>query len=365
MFDHYDSHGLPVTCDKAEAELRDARAALAERSGWDHLSEDWHSAQRCGHAPCPGCIIEELHGVIDATRRMAIDTNTAVRNVLLAALGQQDDGRTPLLEYAEKARAELAAYEPAIRSGVTLYQHSCGYAEELTATDIAEMDGSGWAPLYRKRPLPDIYARRRGPASSGPTPGETEEPRDCTATDRGFACSKKAPHPGERHTADLGVGTYTWGYEPKECDTVGEPKLGFGRRNPHCSNCGDERGGPVGHEISECRYRSGMVAWEVAQILPEHRRDEFWDVMIDRHMAAEDAMPPAEAEPVPAATGDTQDDDRCVCGHSLADRHTRWPAEDVAVCVATLDDGSLCQCVDGKPATPGGTGPDENGEVAA
>lgn len=29
----------------------------------------------------------------------------------------------------------------------------------------------------------------------------------------------------------------------------------FGRRNPHCSNCGDERGGPIGHEISECTYR--------------------------------------------------------------------------------------------------------------
>jgi len=29
----------------------------------------------------------------------------------------------------------------------------------------------------------------------------------------------------------------------------------FGRRNTHCSNCGDERGGPVGHEISECTYR--------------------------------------------------------------------------------------------------------------
>lgn len=25
------------------------------------------------------------------------------------------------------------------------------------------------------------------------------------------------------------------------------------RRNPHCSNCGDLRGGPMGHETSECR----------------------------------------------------------------------------------------------------------------
>jgi hypothetical protein len=26
-------------------------------------------------------------------------------------------------------------------------------------------------------------------------------------------------------------------------------------RNVHCSNCGDTRGGPVGHEISECTFR--------------------------------------------------------------------------------------------------------------
>lgn len=25
-------------------------------------------------------------------------------------------------------------------------------------------------------------------------------------------------------------------------------------RNVHCSNCGDTRGGPVGHEISECTW---------------------------------------------------------------------------------------------------------------
>lgn len=26
------------------------------------------------------------------------------------------------------------------------------------------------------------------------------------------------------------------------------------RRNVHCSNCGDTRGGPVGHEVSECTW---------------------------------------------------------------------------------------------------------------
>jgi hypothetical protein len=27
------------------------------------------------------------------------------------------------------------------------------------------------------------------------------------------------------------------------------------RRNPHCNNCGDLRGGPMGHESSECTYK--------------------------------------------------------------------------------------------------------------
>jgi hypothetical protein len=26
------------------------------------------------------------------------------------------------------------------------------------------------------------------------------------------------------------------------------------RRNQHCMNCGDTRGGPIGHETSECTY---------------------------------------------------------------------------------------------------------------
>jgi hypothetical protein len=61
---------------------------------------------------------------------------------------------------------------------------------------------------------------------------------------------------------------------------------GFGRRNPHCSRCGDLRGGPFGHEISECQYRPGMTASEVAAILPPERRAAFWDQQIDRYFAA-------------------------------------------------------------------------------
>lgn len=75
-----------------------------------------------------------------------------------------------------------------------------------------------------------------------------------------------------------------------------QSKIGFGRRNPHCSNCGDERGGPFGHEISECKYWHGMTAADVAELLPKHRRDEFWDAQIDRYFAHETARAAAERE---------------------------------------------------------------------
>lgn len=77
---------------------------------------------------------------------------------------------------------------------------------------------------------------------------------------------------------------------------------GFGRRNVHCSNCGDERGGPFGHEISECKYRHGMTAAEVAEILPDDRQAAFWDQCIDRYMDGEDA---ADDHWRPAKPGET------------------------------------------------------------
>jgi hypothetical protein len=32
------------------------------------------------------------------------------------------------------------------------------------------------------------------------------------------------------------------------------------RRNPHCSNCGDDRGGPYGHEGFECVWQLDTIA---------------------------------------------------------------------------------------------------------
>lgn len=62
---------------------------------------------------------------------------------------------------------------------------------------------------------------------------------------------------------------------------------GFGRRNPHCSNCGDERGGPFGHEISECQYRPGMTAEELAKTMPPEKASRYWSVLIDRYFERE------------------------------------------------------------------------------
>lgn len=67
---------------------------------------------------------------------------------------------------------------------------------------------------------------------------------------------------------------------------MGDIKQGFGRRNVHCSNCGDERGGPLGHETSECRYRLGMTAEELAATMDEEKAVRYWGMLIDRYLDA-------------------------------------------------------------------------------
>lgn len=57
----------------------------------------------------------------------------------------------------------------------------------------------------------------------------------------------------------------------------------FGRANPHCCNCGDLRGGPFGHESSECLYRNGMTARELADTMDSEKRSKYWDFKIDQY----------------------------------------------------------------------------------
>jgi hypothetical protein len=65
----------------------------------------------------------------------------------------------------------------------------------------------------------------------------------------------------------------------------------FGRRNPHCSNCGDERGGPFGHEISECLYRNGMTVVELAKTMPPEKARDYLDAQIDAYFADQGIQP--------------------------------------------------------------------------
>lgn len=42
-------------------------------------------------------------------------------------------------------------------------------------------------------------------------------------------------------------------------------------RNQHCMNCGDTRGGPMGHETSECTYDSSIITAVRGALKPSHR----------------------------------------------------------------------------------------------
>lgn len=70
---------------------------------------------------------------------------------------------------------------------------------------------------------------------------------------------------------------------------MAEIKNGFGRRNVHCSNCGDERGGPFGHEISECQWYPGMSVHSLTR-MPHMagRESEVWDTYIGRYFEAQE-----------------------------------------------------------------------------
>lgn len=72
----------------------------------------------------------------------------------------------------------------------------------------------------------------------------------------------------------------------------------FGRFNQHCVNCGDERGGPFGHEISECRYRSGMTAAELAATMSAEKAARWWDYLIDGYFDV--ALPPLPQDDQPS-----------------------------------------------------------------
>lgn len=55
------------------------------------------------------------------------------------------------------------------------------------------------------------------------------------------------------------------------------PFDGYGQYNPYCMICADERGGPIGHESSECAWRTAKNEAELAlTMLPMSKRLHFY-----------------------------------------------------------------------------------------
>lgn len=50
---------------------------------------------------------DETHDVVVATRQMANAANAAIREVVLAALGEEDDGKTPLIDQVRRLAARV------------------------------------------------------------------------------------------------------------------------------------------------------------------------------------------------------------------------------------------------------------------
>lgn len=55
------------------------------------------------------------------------------------------------------------------------------------------------------------------------------------------------------------------------------PFDGYGKYNPYCMICADERGGPIGHESSECAWRTASTEQDLAAtMLPMSKRLHFY-----------------------------------------------------------------------------------------
>jgi hypothetical protein len=66
--------------------------------------------------------------------------------------------------------------------------------------------------------------------------------------------------------------------------------ISFGRDNPHCSRCGDERGGDYGHETSECVYRSGVTVGDLARARPD-RAAWIYEAALDQWFESQGVTP--------------------------------------------------------------------------
>lgn len=69
---------------------------------------------------------------------------------------------------------------------------------------------------------------------------------------------------------------------------------GYGKPNPRCATCGDERGGTWGHDTGECRYVPGMTDGELAATMSFNRAVAYWGHVVDAYLARELSKTPEE-----------------------------------------------------------------------
>lgn len=207
-----------------ETHIRAVRAAapiLAEAGRDRAMAEAEQLAQTCTcptspetyDGPQADCAV---HGAIRAFAEVSRELERAIAKLAeLQAQYQQmraeilrqvagmllEYGDLSATDYARDVFHSLAAHFAAGRVGD--YRPDPSVAARLAA--LASADATGEAATHIHKP-------------AAPAAAEPERLQLCTARDRGHLCSKSAPHKGERHTADFGAGTYTWGYVPTDAE---------------------------------------------------------------------------------------------------------------------------------------------------
>lgn len=109
--------------------IRERRRALEDAWDFEYRAPDGPAKAIASAEDVPALLAEvewlredsaelaQARAVVAGTRQMAIDANTRLREQLLAALGQADDGRTPLNAYVAWLVAQRDALKLALAPG--------------------------------------------------------------------------------------------------------------------------------------------------------------------------------------------------------------------------------------------------------
>ena len=124
LWDAVNGRPTPEQIAAASATAEDVRALIAEverlRDENDELRLDMEHVQ-------------DARDVVAAHRQMTNEANAALRAQILGALGEQDDGRTPLLDQLGQLIAEFVRYRRAVAEVRALhFQYLTAWADEYT-----------------------------------------------------------------------------------------------------------------------------------------------------------------------------------------------------------------------------------------